>query len=392
MKRILILHPEGNSFNNPTLKAFIDHCVAEDVEVDIWHRRSLAPTPQTPKVKWLSYGRIWALMKMWALSRICSKAIASVLVHLENWFVFRTYDLIIGVDREGLIDAHHLSRLTKVPYVFFSFEIMFANETSEKFKRYEREAAASVRLWLVQDSDRALHLSRENGLDMKNVFLCPVSSPGSPSLPLRRLRDALSIPPEKKVAIVIGSIASWSMADRILASVISWPDDWVLLVHERYGRTLELVERFGGNTSRLLGSKIFVNNEPVDAVDDMGAVLSGADVGLAFYQPDYKSPFTGRNLEVLGLASGKVATYLRHGIPVLMNSIGRYAVDAKRRGFGVVVDSAHDIPAALANTDWRGPSVRAREYFDKEIDADLFVPHLFNRLKLTSHCVVQESS
>lgn len=38
MKRVLIIHPEGNSFNNPTMKAIIDLLLDNNFEITIRHQ------------------------------------------------------------------------------------------------------------------------------------------------------------------------------------------------------------------------------------------------------------------------------------------------------------------------------------------------------------------
>jgi hypothetical protein len=237
----------------------------------------------------------------------------------------------------------------------------------------------------VQDAVRAQQLQIENGLEPVSRMLLPLASAGPGARPDHGLRDAVGVPPDQHVAMLMGSMADWSMAGRILRSVAGWPDDWVLIVHERYGRTRASLGADFPSVEPLIGRRIFVSEAPTDKVDDLSSVLAGVAVGLAFYEPDYKSYHTGRNLKYLGLASGKISTYLRHGIPVILNEIGLYADEARRHGFGRVVAAPEEIGpnlAACLGEDYRS---HAQAYFRDKLDFNLFRQQLWARLSDLMH-------
>ena len=56
-------------------------------------------------------------------------------------------------------------------------------------------------------------------------------------------------------------------------------------------------------------------------------LIDGADVGLAFYVPTGGSSFTGTNVGTIGLSSGKLAYYLRAGLPVIVNRAASISAD-----------------------------------------------------------------
>ena len=85
---------------------------------------------------------------------------------------------------------------------------MFEDETSARYKSLEKEASKNVAAWIVQDEVRAEQLQRENLLDPSNKILLPLASAGVGVAKTDRLRDRLGIPHDKKVAIVIGSLAN----------------------------------------------------------------------------------------------------------------------------------------------------------------------------------------
>jgi hypothetical protein len=222
-----------------------------------------------------------------------------------------------------------------------------------------------VSLWIVQDEVRAQQLQFENVLQSSNKFLLPLASAGVGSAKAERLRDRLGIPEEKKVAIVIGSVYGWSMISQIIKSVVNWPEEWVLIVHERYGQTSELLSAEVAAVENLLNCKIFISNAATEMVDDMGSILAGVSVGLAFYEADLKKRYLGKNLVYLGLSSGKISTYLRYGVPVIINEIGIYAEETRLYRFGCVVELPEEIPNKLDEIDHEEYRINARNYFVK---------------------------
>lgn len=379
-RQILVIDTEGNLFNNPSFKCILDLLLEKGCGIDLRYPSSHAPMPRVTGVRMLPYGRLVKKLKAVIFGRLCSWRLAVLSVAAESRLLYRNYDLVIGIDRQGLIEGGILKRLKGIPFVFVSFEIMFEAETSPRYKSLERRVSDSASLWIVQDDIRAEQLESENGLKPTNKMLLPLASAGLGSPRNDRLRDTLGVPPDKRVAIMIGSMAGWSMAGGILRSVAGWPEDWVLIVHERYGRTRSALGSDVASIEPLIGRKIFLSEAATEKVDEMSNVLAGVSVGLAFYEPDYESYHTGRNLVYLGLASGKISTYLRHGIPVILNNIGLYAEEASRYGFGRVVVAPEEIGANLDACLGENYRRNAREYFLKKLDFNNFREQLWSRL------------
>jgi hypothetical protein len=379
-RQILVIDTEGNAFNNPTFKSILDLLLEKGCRIDLRYPTSHAPMPRVAGVRILPYGRLTRKLKAAIFDRLCSWRLAVFVVLVENLLLYQNYDLVIGVDRQGLIEAGILKRLGDTPFVFVSFEIMFEAETSSRYKALERRVSDSASLWIVQDDLRAQQLEAENGLRPACKMILPLASAGLGTPQNDRLRDRLRVPQDKHVAIMMGSIAGWSMAGRILRSVTGWPEDWVLIVHERYGRTRGALGSDLLSIEPLLGRRIFVSEAATEKVDEMSHVLAGVSVGLAFYEPDYKSYHTGRNLAYLGLASGKISTFLRHGIPVILNNIGLYADEALRHGFGRVVVAPEDIGANLDTCLGEDYRSNAQEYFLNKLDFNNFRQQLWSRL------------
>lgn len=380
LKKILLIHTDGNTFNNPTLKCLVDLLLENKVEVTIRYPKTIAPMPNMAGLRLLPFCALYRKIKNIVFNIICWEWLSRFSVWLENMTIYKNYDLIIGVDRRGLIEAYHLHHLTDTPFVFFSFEIMFSAETSLRYKAAEIAASRHVKHWFVQDELRALHLEMENQLDPNTKTLIPLASSGQPMPPTHRLRDYLGIPHHKNVAITIGSISSWSMTPEIISTIDSWPDDWVLIIHDRYGRTEIELEKLGCNISNWINKKIYISNQSTDLVDDMSDVLAGVCVGLAFYKPVFTSPYTGNNLKYLGVSSGKISTFLRHGIPIILNEIGIYSDLAKKYEFGIVIDDFKKIETALNELANLQKGQQALNFYLEHLNFEIYKTTVWNAI------------
>ena len=385
LKNILIIQTEGNTYNNPTLNAVLDLIKENSINVDIRYPSSIAPMPFLQGIMLLPISSNYRRIKTLIYDRISIWWLASLVLKIDRKFLFKKkYDLIIGVDRFGLIEGSILSKSYKIPLIFFSFEIMFEKETSKSFKSIEKKASKSVNKWFVQDLTRANALHKENELSLDKCFCLPLASEGKGEFKLNRLRDDIGVPLEKKAAILLGSLESWTMAEEILKAVSTWPDDWILIVHERYGRTLLCLEKMGFELNNEINSKLYFSEKATDKVDDMGFVLSGVTVGLAFYKPTYHSIYTGENLACLGLSSGKIATFLRYGIPVIANEIGLYAEKIRNFDFGVVEPNVSQIGEHLKNQSWNKKSNNAKNFYMSFLDFKLYKKDVWNIIQNAS--------
>jgi glycosyltransferase involved in cell wall biosynthesis len=386
--RILIIHSDGNTYNNPSLKCIIDLLLDNGYTIDLRYPSSFAPMPSVNNVRLIPFGRFVGRLKRIVYNRLCSVVLMYLAVFFENLVYYRNYDLIIGVDRQGLLEANILNRLKRTPFIYISFEMTFEDETSLHFKTPERIASKNISWWIVQDDVRASELKREIGLIDSNKMLLPLASAGRGNKSQARLRDLLTIPEDKNVAIVIGSISKWSMTREIVRSVNNWPEDWVLILHERYGRTSHTLAEEFGDLEHLVGQQIFISDSASEMVDDMSMILSGIDAGLAFYSPSYGGDaHAGKNLKFLGLASGKISTYLRYGVPVIANEIGLYAEEIRKNNLGVVVNGPDELPDALmamGNEDYSQNIIR---YYSEFLDFDIYADKLLSTVKsvIASH-------
>src|SRR5205814_4069519 len=104
--------------------------------------------------------------------------------------------------------------------------------------------------------------------------------------------------------------------EAIIDSAGGWPEPWVLVIHTRYAA--ESSAYVDNLRSRANLRRVLFSLKPVPR-QEYDPLIDGADVGLAFYVPTSGSSFTQSNVQTIGLSSGKLAYYLRAGLPVIVN-------------------------------------------------------------------------
>jgi hypothetical protein len=258
------------------------------------------------------------------------------------------YACVIGVDPDGLALAHTLAR--GAPTGYYSLELLLSYEVStpaeRQLKAEERELSRRAAFVVVQDQERGRLLVEDNDLAWDRVALVPNAPPGpARRQPSRYWHARFSdLPAEARVVVHSGSLGDWTGIDSIVQSAVDWPEPWVLVVHTRY--EAESSAYVDNLRKRADARRVRFSVKPVPR-QDYDALIDGADVGLAFYVPVGGSSFTQSNVQTIGLSSGKLAYYLRAGLPVLVNRAASIAPLVESGGCGIAVEDATSIGPAL---------------------------------------------
>lgn len=367
MGKILLLHPEGNISNNPNLSGIVELLCDYGHEIEIISpiksHYQCSPDPRAT----LTLERSPLLSK---LKNEIFKRVSSLLVLRCMYFFLRqkqkNYDLLIGVDREGIIEACLLADAWRVPYGFISYEIFFEREIGKRLKKVERKACGNVTFAISQDPLRANLLCKENCLSVGKVINVPVA--GRKVVKGKRLyslHNKLGIDKNKKIALFAGSIDKWTMIDELVDHLHLWPDDWVVVLHDRYGK---FVSTYEGKLDQRFN--LFIYDTIISSQNEMYQLLHAVDLGIAFYKPTYDCIYTGLNLKYLGFSSGKVSTYLQHGVPVLINDVGEISELIKAEGVGIVIDDFHQIPMLLQGFSLEEYREKCFDFFDKHLSLE----------------------
>ena len=383
--KILIVHPEGNILNNPNLLQIFLALNEEYESHVLLPKLKILQHHKTVNGKLIIYPKFINILANIFQVGFVLKIIARCLKIL---YLKEKYDLIIGVDRLGLIWADCFSKGFKSPYALISYEIFFRRETSKLFKIPEIKASKGVSFAVVQDDKRAEKLSEENKIDKEKLIQIPVTSSFSkPYIKNMSLYHELGIPLDKKILIFIGSVAKWACIDKILLQLSRFPDSWVLVLHDGHGKVRPrinsmLVELNLDPIS--ISDKLYYSNLKLPTTEDMHHLLHSADLGLCAYCPTYSDMYTGDNLKYIGLASGKAMTYLQHGLPIVTTSGGQMGEIVKNNRLGFTLDKIEDLPYCLANSDSsEAKSVHqgCYDYFNREFSFDLFKEKFMDKVR-----------
>ena len=279
------------------------------------------------------------------------------------------YACVIGVDPDGLALAHSLAQGAPLGYI--SLELLLSHElgtaAEAQLKAHERELSRQASFVVVQDQARARLLADDNGLAPERLVLVPNAPPGpARRRPTRFWHTRFDLPADARVVIHSGSLGDWTGIEDIVAAVPAWPEPWVLVVHTRYdAESSGYVETL---RSRADPRRVRFSLKPVRR-QDYDALIDGADVGLAFYVSTGASSFTGSNVRTIGLSSGKLAYYLRAGLPVVVNRAASISADIEAEGAGAAVDDASALGAALQRVaaEYDLMSARACAFFEDRL-------------------------
>lgn len=385
MRKIAIIHPEGNYNNNPNLSGLIGMLVEESYHIDLYaqHRSDIDQGAPCRNVN-VTLKSVQPLFPNDA--PVLLPSIASVEAARSAAAVAPTLpkpDLIIGIDR-GIIEASALGAAWGIPVGLISYEILFADEISPQLKEPEIAACQNVSFVVCQDFVRGLALCTENGIPEEKVLHIPVAGRG-----VRRfertmaIHQALGLDPAIRLALYMGELSgTWNGIDEILAHTIDWPSGWVLVLHHRYGNgaALDVVAKV------LQGRRRNVVFSPFASlpIDRMGELLAAVDLGVAFYRPCFDHPLSGKNLSLIGMASGKFSTYLQHGVPVLINELGEMSAHVRKYELGGVVNHGSQIPAMLESLASREGALdreRCHTFFSEFLDLDRRALPLIEKIK-----------
>ena len=294
-----------------------------------------------------------------------------IVAHARNAYdASEPFACVIGVDPDGLTLAHRLAR--GAPLGYYSLELLLSEELRTagdvKLKARERELSRQAAFVVVQDEERGRLLADDNGIPWERIVLVPNAPPGpARRQPTRYWHTRFGLPPEARVVIHSGSLGDWTGIEEIVDAAAEWPRPWVLVIHTRYdAESSTYVENL---RRRADTRRVWFSLKPVPR-QDYDALIDGADVGLAFYVPTGASSFTGSNVRTIGLSSGKLAYYLRAGLPVVVNRAASISSSIESWGAGVAVSDARGIADALqrVSADHEAMSGRACAFFEEQLD------------------------
>jgi glycosyltransferase involved in cell wall biosynthesis len=251
---------------------------------------------------------------------------------------------LIGVDTTGLIVAGVIGAIIKQPVIYWSLEVQFSNNFSyfgKLVKRWERVFHRKANITIIQDWDRAKALSDENQVALDNFVIVP-NGPVGRFYETRGnyFQRKFHLDSTQRVIVHAGMISSTVCARELAMVASNWQEDLRLVFHSSIKK--EVSDPYIQAIQHIGGTRVCLSLDPVP-YNQLDAVISSGQIGLAIYARNL-----GPNYELMAGASGKMAHYLRCGLPVICSNLPSLAKVVNDYQCGIAVENLSDIESAIA--------------------------------------------
>jgi glycosyltransferase involved in cell wall biosynthesis len=326
-KRILCFVREPHLDNMPCLTSLLGFLAEEGYELVVLcttDPRFLAAMSASPRIQYHAVADRAAILGFkFRIPRTVALAVSGIRECLK-----RRPALILSRGSFGGLAAFVVSLLFHVRRVYHPLELPQVNSyesspglpdgTVEKLRLAdfaERLAIRSADLVIAHDHDRADFIAAAAKVSRSKIEILPNAPRGvGPRHKTRWLAEALGIPAGTRIVLHFGGVGPNFDLVRLVTGVESWPEGWCLVIHSSF--------KAGGDEylARLqacaTGKRVFFSLKPVSSAVADELVVS-ADVGVA----TYSLKDAGYRVALMGLASGKIARYLRCGLPVVASDV-----------------------------------------------------------------------
>lgn len=387
---VLIFFPDGYIGVAPTIRNLAELLAEAGARVEIlgWQTGFPEASGLHRNVRVHTFRRPWSTRPGRVLARVLRRLdleplIASVDI---SWFLIRALPTIlrlraggawsatIGVDGIGSIVAVAVDPGPPRPLAYLSLELPdpFRHDpVSRLIQRLHREALGRADMVMIQDADRYEALLRHVRTKTVKPHFIPNSPRGSAHVVANDqdfLRERLGIEQSTFPTIVLqaGMIDDVTYSRDLARAFTALDNGCALVMHERVARRPD--EPYIRELRRSNPRNLFLSLEPVD-MDRLDLVYASATIGVAFYRDI--DPNFGR----IALASGKIAYYLKHGVPLIVNDLPSLRAFMTTHDVGVVVADPSDaaeleeaVRAILG--DLERFRQNARRTFEQHLDFD----------------------
>ena len=377
---ILLINPNNDCFTNPVLVKIIEE-VERDKSLSLTlalTRQSMSAPDKFKQVRQIYMKDInvnWP-KKIWKWGPILLN-----LIFLVGYCKKNMVSKILGVDPVGFILAARIkSFLRKIEVHYLSFEIFFLTEVMNnkpffKIKKKEIKYGKYLDVLVIQDKVRKELLINENKWNNRPIecVFCPVAPSLFSTDPYARklYRDKLGINENECVIVHSGSVDKWSggeLLPKILA--VGLPPNFRLLVHSKYKFNPENKAHKQLLQLASTGYPLILHDQYFADYEDYLNFLQVADVGLALYEADFTTPYTGKNIDEVGLSSGKFSTYMLLGIPTIATPNASFIRLNKIYKFGTILYDVREIGKHLQDLTVNMPVKNCKELYMAELNPE----------------------
>lgn len=344
-------------------------------EVDLYtalNRTSLRPTMDEPRL------RIFFLPGEYSSVK---EPVVRLTLRFTRWARRQVrqehYDAIIGAGVRGLMAAAWIAPRLRLPAVYLCLEqypaSFYTSWKSRLFKLLERRANARMDLTVAQDEMRAAMLAEDNRIRRDSIVSLPVAPLGpAQRCPSDHWRNAFGLH-GKKIFLYAGSLfAPFTVERELVRAAQDWPQDWALVIHgsQRYSS-----EQWQSLSAIDQGRRVHHSREPVP-YSRLAELLGSADIGVVMYHAN------DPNFFYMGLSSGKLAEFLRCGVPCIVSALPGMRELVNEFDCGVAVPGCEDIAAAARNifTRHADMSANAMRCFDARLALQQHMPRVMAAL------------
>lgn len=245
--------------------------------------------------------------------------------------------IIIGIDEYGCLMSNDLFFCNRfIKKIFVSHELYFDDEINPELLEIKKKAHKMISNFkLVISTDvKRLDLLIRNSSFMKSffskVFFCiPVSyrKEKIPNLIDKRFTNNI---------IYTGTISETCRTFELI-NLFSSKDE--LSSFNLYFNSYHKFE------FRKTPENVFFPNSPITEIKDYINYIATFDIGFVLYYPDIKvGPHFGKNIEYIGLSSGKFSLFAMLGIPIICSPNSIYNELLVKYNFGFVIEDFESIP------------------------------------------------
>ncbi len=388
IKTIAIVTPKIDTFSNPTLTLLIERLLEENYKILFFGYEQMFVPPEI-------YGKINFYPLPFNFYKFIKSPNSIIKLFSQYYELYKTLriknkvDTIICVDPMGMVIAGRITKLIKVKLIYISFEIFFEDEfyiqRKKVLKSLEMNYSQKVDTVVIQDGRRERLLKNVNNFKDTTKFIHVPVSPKRVQLKPERydIYKELNIPADKTIVVYSGTLQNWCGINEILNLLSGeWSSEYWLVIHSHHteienNELKEKIEDLIKNNFNLT-----YHNKPFYNYAEYAEFLSGCHIGIAMYIPNNMDIFAGKNIEEIGLASGKFSTYMMIGLPTITTANSLYPSLNLKYNFGETIGNASEIPSALTKikADYKNKVNGCKSIYENVLNPVSKIDNLINHI------------
>jgi glycosyltransferase involved in cell wall biosynthesis len=376
--KLAVLFPSGHIFDTPCVPNLISYLSKKNIGIGFYSAKNTA-TPCGDFDCLLNVDHhVFPLEQRRTKENVFSLSVFFLFWVLKS-LLGNKYDLLIAVGIRGLFITAITAKLLRCDFVYYSLEIyddkLDAGHLYSFYKRLERIFHGWSVGTIIQDEIRAELISQINRVPFNHMMIFPNAPYHTNSKIITNqqvdldVRKLVGNAKGRSVVLASGSLtAKWAGISGIIEASDNLPDECVLILQSR-----QMINHYDIQHK---SSKIITSINPL-SVNQYENLVCQSAIGLAWYASE------DRNINFVGLSSGKIAHYLFCGKPIIVNRIPFWSDVIIECGCGVVVDDFDEIPAAVKDilSKYHVYSAGAQKAYEKYFDMDAYTQIIKSRLK-----------